>query len=337
MSEDTAERRIGWIGWGLIAACAVLLAPLLPPIMLALWLGALARVLHRPLTRALGGRVRLAAAITMIALIAVLVPFALAFLSLAADTYQLVTQVLQSPRGKQVLEQLVAPSARAGPGSSSLRDLILNQQERAWDILRQVAGTATRVVIELVVIGAGTYAVLVDGGRAYPWLERHAPIDPGLLRRLRDALFETGRGLFIGLGGAGLLQAIIATIAYLVLDVPRALELGVLTFCCSIIPGVGTALVWAPIAAGLGLTGRTGAAIALAVCGFGVIGTLDNFVKPVLARRGRLDLPTYVVLVAMFGGVMVIGPWGLLVAPLTVRLTKAALEAGTANRAADPP
>jgi predicted PurR-regulated permease PerM len=326
-----AERRIGWIGWALLAACAALLAPLLPPIMLALWLGALARVLHQPLTRMLGGRVRLAAAITLIALIAVLVPFALAFISLAADAYQLVTQTLQSPRGKQILEQLVAPNARAGPGTSRLQDLLVGQQERAWVILRQVAGTATRVVIELVVIGAGTYAVLVDGSRGYQWLERHAPIEPHRLGRLRDAFFETGRGLFIGIGGAGLLQAMVATIAYLVLGVPRALALGVLTFCCSIVPSVGTALVWAPIAAGLALTGRTGAAIALAVCGIGVIGTVDNFVKPVLARRGRLGLPTYIVLVAMFAGVMVIGPWGLLVAPLAVRLARAALETGAAD------
>jgi predicted PurR-regulated permease PerM len=327
-----AERRIGWIGWALMAACAALLAPLLPPIMLALWLGALARVLHQPLTRMLGGRVRLAAAITLIALIAVLVPFALAVISLAADAYQLVSETLQSPRGKQILEQLVAPGERAAPGSSGLRDLILGQQERAWSILRQVAGTATRVVIELVVIGAGTYAVLVDGSRGYQWLERHAPIEPDRLHRLRDAFFETGRGLFIGIGGAGLLQAIVATIAYLVLGVPRALALGVLTFCCSIIPSVVTALVWAPIAAGLALTGRTGAAIALAVCGIAVIGTVDNFVKPVLARRGRLRLPTYIVLVAMFAGVMAIGPWGLLVAPLAVRLARAALETGADER-----
>jgi predicted PurR-regulated permease PerM len=324
--EEPTARRIGWIGWVLIGACAVLLAPLLPPIMLALWLGGLARVLHRPLTRALGGRVRLAAAITLIALSAVLVPFALAFISLAADAYQLVTQTLDSPRGKQILEQLVAPSGHAAPGGSSLRDLVLGQQERAWDILRQVAGTATRVVIELVVIGAGTYAVLVDGSRSYQWLERHAPIEPDRLGRLRDAFFETGRGLFIGIGGAGLLQAIIATIAYLVLGIPRALALGVLTLCCSIVPSVGTALVWAPIAAGLALTGRTGAAIALAICGIAVIGTVDNFMKPVLARRGKLGLPTYIVLVSMFAGVMVIGPWGLLVAPLVVRLARAALE-----------
>ncbi|HEU4729765.1 MAG TPA: AI-2E family transporter, partial [Kofleriaceae bacterium] len=240
-----------------------------------------------------------------------------------------VTQLLQSARGKQVLEQLVAPNAPAEPGTSSLLDLILSQQGRAWGILRQIAGTATRVVIGLVVILAGTYAVLVDGSRWYRWLERHAPIPRRMLGNLRDAFFETGRGLFIGVGGAGLLQAIVATLAYLVLRVPHALELGLLTFCFSIVPTVGTAIVWAPIAAGLALTGRPGAAIAMAVCGIAVIGTVDNLAKPFLARRGSLQLPTYIVLVSMFAGVEVMGPWGLLVAPLAVRLAKAALETAT--------
>ena len=92
-----AERRIGWVAWGLVAACVVLLAPLLPTVMLALWLGALARVLHAPLSRALGGRVQLAAAIALVALIVIIIPFALVVISLAADAYQLVTQLVQSP------------------------------------------------------------------------------------------------------------------------------------------------------------------------------------------------------------------------------------------------
>jgi hypothetical protein len=66
---------------------------------------------------------------------------------------------------------------------------------------------------------------------------------------------------------------------------------------------------------GLALTDRGGAALALAVCGLAVIGTVDNLVRPLLARPGSLRLPTYVVLVAMFAGVQVIGAWGLLVAP----------------------
>lgn len=317
--------RARWVVWALLAACGVLLAPLLPAVMLAIWLAALTRGVHERIARALGGRVRVAGAITVTAVVFVLVPFVVVVTSLAADAYDLVLQLARSPRGKEVLEQLVARNGSPDT-SSDLWDVLMSQQARAWVVLQQVAGTATRVVIDLVVIIAGAYTILVDGSRAYAWFEAHAPMSPRLLGRLRDAFVETGRGLFLGIGGAGLLQAIVATIAYLALGVPSAIELGVLTFCFSIIPAVGTALVWAPVAAGLALTGRPGAAAILAVCGVAVIGTVDNLVRPMLARRGHLQLPTYVVLVSMFAGVEVLGAWGLLVAPLVVRLAKAALE-----------
>jgi predicted PurR-regulated permease PerM len=324
------ERSASLVRWGLIAACALLLAPLAPAVMLALWLSALARVLHAPLTKVLGGRIRLAAALTVVALTTILIPFVLSVTSLAADAYDLVSQLAHSPRGKAVLEQLVARNGSSNGlnrGPSDLWDLVISQQERAWGIIQQIAGTAVRVIIVLVVILSGSYAVLIDGARWYRWVEQHAPIPPSLLRRLREAFFETGRGLFIGIGGAGLLQAVVATIAYLALRVPHALELGLLTFCFSLVPSVGTALVWVPVAAGLALTDRTVAAVILAICGVAVIGTIDNLVRPFLARWGQLQLPTYVVLISMFAGVEVIGAWGLLVAPLAVRLAKAALEA----------
>ena len=322
MRPMAGQDRDRWVRWVILAGAAILLAPLAPAVMLALWLSGLARVLHDPLTRLLRGRVRLAAALTVIVLTLILIPFVFVITTLLLDAYDLVMQLARSPRGKQVLEQLVAGN---GP-DSSLWDVVLGQQERAWSILQQIAGTATRVVIGFVVILAGTYGVLVDGQRWYEWVERHAPMSPALVRRLRDAFVETGRGLFIGIGGAGLAQAVIATVAYLALRVPHAFELGLLTFCFSVIPAVGTAIIWVPVAFGLALTGRDVAAIILAVCGVAVIGTVDNLVRPFLARRGRLQLPTYVVLVAMFAGVMAIGAWGLLVAPLAVRWVKAVLE-----------
>jgi predicted PurR-regulated permease PerM len=320
------ERRNAWVVWGLIVICAIVLAPLLPSVMLALWLSSFAEPVHRPLTRLLGGRVRLAATVTVAGLSAILIPFLLMLASLAFDAYDLVVELLDSQRGKEVLERLVAAETPAEPGTSSLWDLLLLHKERSWAIALELAGTATRVVVSLVVILAGTYAVLVDGRSWFAWLERHAPVTPRMLHALRDAFYETGRGLFIGIGGAGLLQSIVATIAYLVLDVPRPLELGLLTFCFSIIPAVGTAIVWVPISAGLLLTGRTEAAIAMFACGLLVIGTIDNVVRPVLARWGRLQLPTYVVLVSMFAGMLVLGTWGLFLAPLAVRLARAAIE-----------
>jgi predicted PurR-regulated permease PerM len=107
--------------------------------------------------------------------------------------------------------------------------------------------------------------------------------------------------------------------------VPSALALGMLTLLFSVIPAIGTALVWVPVTAGLALTGRPGAAIALGIVGIALIGTVDNLARPYLARRGQLQLPTWVVLISMFGGVELIGGWGLLLGPLAVRLAKEAL------------
>ena len=59
---------------------------------------------------------------------------------------------------------------------------------------------------------------------------------------------------------------------------------------------------------------------------FFVIGSIDNLARPWLTRRGQLALPTFVVLVAMFGAVELFGGWGILFGPLIVRLAKEALE-----------
>jgi len=169
------------------------------------------------------------------------------------------------------------------------------------------------------------YGVLVEGRGWYAWIEKHAPMPASSVQRFADAFRETGRGVAYGIVGAGLIQSIVATIVYLVLGVPSALALGLLTLVFSVIPAVGTAIVWAPVAAGLALTGRTGAAIVLAVIGVAVIGTVDNVARPYLAKRGKLQLPTYVVLVAMFGGLSIFGGWGIILGPLLVRLAKEAL------------
>jgi len=109
-------------------------------------------------------------------------------------------------------------------------------------------------------------------------------------------------------------------------DLVWSIPLGLLTLLFSIVPLVGTAIVWVPVAAGLALTGRVGAGIGLAIYGVLVIGSIDNLARPWLARRGKLQLPTFVVLVSMFGAVELFGGWGVVFGPLLVRLAKEALE-----------
>ena len=121
------------------------------------------------------------------------------------------------------------------------------------------------------------------------------------------------------------MQGVLATITYVALGVPRALVLGMLTCVASLIPSVGTALVWVPVAGGLALAGRTAPAVVMALVGVFVIGTVDNFLRPVFARFGKLELPTFVLLTSIFGGLAIFGTWGVILGPLFARLAKEAL------------
>jgi predicted PurR-regulated permease PerM len=309
----------------LVLAAAYLLWPLAGPLVLAIWLSGFAHGLHERITQRFNGRVHLAAFLTVLLLTTVLVPIGAIVTLLVIDAVALIADLAQSDQAQSVLVSLVSPQKTPSP-EASMRELLLAQGGRAIGIARTIFSGAVQVVIGLVILLFGTYAMLVDGRRWYTWADTHAPIGSTALRRMADAFTETGRGLVFGFVGAGLLQSIAATAAYLVLDVPQALPLGFLTLLFSIVPLFGTALVWVPVAAGLAMSGRLGAGIGLAVFGALVISSIDNFARPYLARRGKLQLPTFVVLVSMFGAVEVFGGWGVIFGPLFVRLAKEALQ-----------
>jgi predicted PurR-regulated permease PerM len=95
--------------------------------------------------------------------------------------------------------------------------------------------------------------------------------------------------------------------------------------------------VWVPVAIGLALTGRTDAAIGLAVVGIAVIGSIDNIVRPYLARWGKLDLPAFLIMISMFGGLAVAGAAGIILGPLVLRLAKEAVDIAHEAKHGAPP
>lgn len=319
----------------LVVASVVLVYPFAPWFVLALWTAMFARRVHVPLSRWTGDRPRAAAVLTIAMLALFVVPAGVLVAVLVADAAAFIQHLWSSDQVQEVLRQLVSDHTGRPRAPADLFGIAMAQGDRAWAFAQHVAGGAIRVVIGLVVLVAGTYSVLVDGDRWYAWLERHLPISAPALRRLANAFSETGRGLFVGVAGAGLAQAVVATIVYAALDLPRPISLGLLTFAFSVVPAIGTSIVWVPVAIGLALEGRTGAAAFLLLAGVALIGTIDNVVRPYLTRRGHLQLPTTVVLLAMFGGVVVLGAWGLFIGPLVVRLAKEALSIVREQRSGD--
>lgn len=330
-----------WLLAVLVFAGGYMFWPFFPWMAMALWLGLYARRFHEPLTRRLGGRTNLSAAITVSMLLVVALPIAAVFTTIVLDAIALVQRLMATEEFKNVLVKLAQGSNGTTNGGSATphldsakdvvstasgaMDILLAQGDRALTILRSLAGMAASFVIGLLIMVTGMFGVLVEGKSWYVWIERHSPLQPIHFRRFGEAFVETGRGLWWGIIGAGFLQSVIATIAYFAVGVPSALPLGALTLLFSVIPAIGTAIVWVPVAAGLALTGEPIAALSLAIVGLFVISTVDNLARPWLAHKGKLQLPTWIVLVAMFGGIEVFGGWGLVLGPLFVRIAKEAL------------
>lgn len=116
-----------------------------------------------------------------------------------------------------------------------------------------------------------------------------------------------------GVIGTAAAQAVLALIGFLIAGVPGALVLGIITFLLSLIP-MGPPLAWAPATAWLAWKGEYAMAIFLGAYGMFVISGVDNILKPYLISRGG-DLPLVIVLLGVFGGLLAFGFIGLFIGP----------------------
>jgi predicted PurR-regulated permease PerM len=179
--------------------------------------------------------------------------------------------------------------------------------------------------VNAVVLVAALYVFLADGGKLRQWLLEHSPLSRAHHHRFENAFSEVGRGLVVGIGLTALAQGLVATVGYVAVGLPEALVLGLLTSIASLIPSVGSGLVWAPVTLGLWLSGRHGAAAAMLAVGL-VVSVVDNALRPLFARYAQLRMNGLLLFIAMLGGLVVLGGWGLLLAPLFVRCAIEGLE-----------
>ncbi len=320
-----------------VAVTLWVIAPYLGWLALAAWFSALARPTLEKIAHVCGGRRRAAALVTLALLVAVVAPIALVLGSLTLDAIGLVRSLSDAQSGDAALRDLVSggaePEGTPIVEMESITGFLRSHSDQAVGFAIRAAGSLVDALLGLMVLFGGAYTLLVHGPAIFKWLEGLAPASHANMLRLRDAFVETGRGLLIGSGLTGLTQAIMATIFYAALDVPRPLVLGFLTLAASVIPGVGTALVWVPLTAGLLLTGRTSAGLLLgALCAVFVAG-IDNVVRPYFVRWGKLQLSPFVVMVSVFGGLAAFGPWGILFGPVALRVGLEILKIARDERA----
>ncbi len=316
--------RLRWVVGVLTVATAYLAWPLWPALVLAAWTAELARPLLGVLERVLRGRRRAATLISLLLVVVIALPFVLIGLVVVVGVNDLRAAFLHSASARGALEALAAGtngSALHWPSNASdLVELLQRFGAAGLGLLTKLAGAATLSLVMLLFYFGGAFVFLFEGPLVTRWLKQNWPLGERALARATAAFYETGHGLLVGVGLTVAAQAVVATALYFALGVPRAWALGPITGLASMIPIVGTALVWGPVAAGLFLSGHVVKGTILAVLGFGLIGTIDNVVRPIFSRLGSLQLPTFLLYISIFGGIVTVGPWGAILGPLIARM-----------------
>jgi predicted PurR-regulated permease PerM len=117
----------------------------------------------------------------------------------------------------------------------------------------------------------------------------------------------------------GVIQGALGGIAFWVAGIQGAVFWGTLMFVFSMIPGIGTALVWLPASIYLITTGRIAAGLLLfAFCGL-IVGSVDNVLRPRLVGKDT-KLHDLVVLLSTLGGIMLLGAIGFIIGPIVAAL-----------------
>ena len=140
-----------------------------------------------------------------------------------------------------------------------------------------------------------------------------------LLHKFATVVRATVKGTVV----VALVQGLLGGMAFAVLGIGGAVLWGVTMAVLSLVPAVGAALVWAPVAIYLMATGSLPSGVGLAVWGAGVMGMVDNVLRPILVGK-ETKLPDFLVLLSTIGGISIFGLNGFVIGPAIAALFVAA-------------
>ncbi len=339
------RRRLLAFGFGIVtlSIIALLVAIYLQLIYQLLWGVALAILfypLHRKILRLVHGRTSLAATIsTALSIAIVIVPAALLVFNLVAEVqdlwprienvvgdnaYQQVSEWLEDSPLRSVVHWALGPQAGTGPEvlEEEVRKAALSLQVFLLEQLRKITRSVPAFLIKLGITLVTFFFFLKNGPGWSKQAQRGLPLAQEHSARLFRIAEQTINAVFRGVVLTAATQAALGGLGYWVAGAEVPILLALVTFIAALIPFVGPVFVWLPVSIGLLLTGKTWAAIGLAVWGTCVVSLVDNVLRPWLIGR-EIQLPLLWLFLAIVGGLKLFGFLGVLVGPAALSLAVA--------------
>jgi predicted PurR-regulated permease PerM len=344
------ERNLGWIVLlALLAGCLLVLRPFVSALLWAVVLCFSSWPVYRRLLGWLRNRRTLAAFLMTLAMVLIiLLPFVIIGATLADNVNQLTSAakhwVQNGPPGPPAW---LARVPVVGPRATEHWQELTADTATLWtEAQRFIEPVSSWLLKSGLALGGGlmqlalsifiAFFLFRDGvaaaGRLTVAIE-HISGEQG--KHLLTVAGQTVRGVVYGILGTALAQAVMTGIGLFIAGVPGAALLALLTFFASIVPVVGTGLIWVPAALWLFHQGATGWGIFMLIWGVGVA-SLDNIIKPWLISQGS-NMPFLLIFFGVVGGALAFGFIGVFLGPTLLAVGYRLVEEWISSHRSAPP
>ena len=312
------------------AAFALVLWPFLTAILWAVIAAILFTPVYRRLLARMPGWRNSAALLTLLLIVGIVIlPAAILSVALVGEA---TTVYLRIQAGDIDIARIFTTLFAGLPGwaTTLLANLGVKNLADARDVFGSGAADGVRAVLgQALLFGQSIFGLLVklsvvlylaffllrDGDALQRRVAAAVPLRADQLGLLVDRFIVVVRATIKGSIVVAIIQGMIGGTVLWMLGVEAPLLWGVLMGAASLIPAVGTGLVWVPMALYLFFSGAIWQGAVLVFCGLFVIGMVDNLLRPILVGR-ETRIPDYVVLITTLGGLQLFGFHGIVIGPV---------------------
>ena len=317
--------------WGLVGLtvlavffCYQIVQPFFSALLWAVSFAVLANPFYQWLCRKLRFRSLAAGASVAVVTLVLVLPTVALTPKLAGDAASAVNSVSESLETGQWRETV----ARVKPLGLAVNWVEKNVdfREIAREIARLVTTGVSSVVkgsvtglVQVVVSAFLLFYLFRDQDEALAALRSLLPITDAEADMLFHRFSDTVYAILYGKVFTAAAQGTLGGIGFWILGLPAPWFWGLLMGILSFLPLVGASIVWGPAAVFLTLDGHLGRALLLVLWGVVVIAPIESFLYPIMVGH-RLKLHNALVVVAVLGGLVAVGPVGLVVGPAMLAL-----------------
>jgi len=321
---------------GLLGVASVAFFALLIGFWQPIFWAAVIGILFRPVQRRIEARVKqrasLAAVLTVtLIFFTVLVPALLLASAVAAEAAGVYARIQSGELDvgalvrwvQNLLPQAGEWTSRVGVDLDELTQKLSAAAVKGSQFIASLALSAGQNVASFIVMFFlmlyMLFFVLRDGDSILEHVHRAVPLPDEQELRLFNKFAEVSRATIKGTLAIGLVQGFLGGLIFAILGIKGAVFWGVVMAMLSLLPAVGSGLVWGPTALFLFIAGDWGKGLILVTYGVLVIGLVDNLLRPTLVGRDT-KMPDYLVLFSTLGGLSLVGITGFVLGPVIAAL-----------------